>query len=92
MGCFDTDKLSDSRTGKRLRNGPFAENGRGLPLVQTELMLERSAPDNLPEVACGVLKPSAQQQGVQDQRQDGDTMDLCEELEIRNGCILNLVV
>ena len=71
MGCFDTDKLSDSRTGKRLRNGPFAENGRGLPLVQTELMLERSAPDNLPEVACGVLKPSAQQQGVQGQRHDG---------------------
>ena len=71
MGCFDTDKLSDSRTGKRLRNGPFAENGRGLPLVQTELMLERSAPDNLPGVACGVLKPSAEQQGVQGQRQDG---------------------
>ena len=71
MGCFDTDKLSDSGTGKRLRNGPFAENGRGLPLVQIELMLERSAPDNLPGVACGVLKPSAEQQGVQEQLQDG---------------------
>jgi hypothetical protein len=32
--------------------------------------LERSARDNLPRVACGVLKPSAQQQGVQGQRQD----------------------
>ena len=71
MGCFDTDKLSDSRTGKRLRHGPFAENGRGLPLVQIELTLERSTPDNVPAVACGVLKPSAQQQGVQGQRHDG---------------------
>ena len=28
MGCFDTGKLSDSETEKRLRNGPFAENAR----------------------------------------------------------------
>ena len=54
-----------------MRNGPFAENARRLPLVEIELMLERSAPDNLPGVACGVLKPSAQQQGVQEQRHDG---------------------
>ena len=71
MGCFDTGKLSDSGTEKRLRNGPFAENARGRPLVQIELTLERSTPDNLPAVACGVLKPSAQQQGVQEQRHDG---------------------
>ena len=32
--------------------------------------MERSAPDNLLGVACGVLKPSAEQQGVQEQRQD----------------------
>ena len=71
MGCFDTGKLSYSGTEKRLRNGPFAGNARGLPLVEIELTLERSTPDNPPAVACGVLKPSAQQQGVQGQRQDG---------------------
>ena len=71
MGCFDTGKLSDSGTEKRLSNGPFAENARGRPLVQIELTLERSTPDNLPALACGVLKPSAQEQGVQGQRHDG---------------------
>jgi hypothetical protein len=55
---------------KRLRNGPFAENARGLSFVQVHHALEHSAPDSLPGVACGVLKPSAEQQGVQEQRQD----------------------
>ena len=68
---FYTGKLSDSETEKRLRNGPFAENARLQCLGRVHHALERSAPDNLPEVACGVLKPSAQQQGVQEQRQDG---------------------
>jgi hypothetical protein len=71
MGCFDTGRLSDSGTEKRLRNGPFAENARGWPFVQIQHALERSAPDNLPGVTRGVLKPSAEQQGVQEQRQDG---------------------
>ena len=71
MECFDTSKMSDSGTEKRLSNGPFAENGRGLAFARVHHALERSAPDNLPEVACGVLKPSAQQQGVQGQRHDG---------------------
>ena len=71
MGCFDMGKLSDSETEKRLRNGPFAENARWLAFARVQHALERSAPDNLPGVACGVLKPSAEQQGVQEQRQDG---------------------
>jgi hypothetical protein len=54
-----------------LRNGPFAENGRGQCFARVLHALERSAPDNLPGVACGVLKPSAEQKGVQEQRQDG---------------------
>ena len=39
---------------KRLRNGPFAENARGLALARVHHALQRSAPDNLPEwcVAC----------------------------------------
>tara|TARA_B100000809_G_scaffold220678_1_gene228516 strand:+ start:362 stop:793 length:432 start_codon:yes stop_codon:yes gene_type:complete len=68
---FDTGKLSDSGTEKRLRNGPFAENARWQGLARVLHALERSAPDNLPGVACGVLKPSAEQQGVQEERQDG---------------------
>ena len=71
MGCFDTGKLSDSETKKRLRNGLFAENARWLAFASVQHALEHSAPDNLPGVACGVLKPSAEQQGVQEQRQDG---------------------
>ena len=71
MEFFDTGKLSDSGTEKRLSNGPFAENGRGLAFARVHHALERSAPDNLPGVVCGVLKPSAQQQGVQGQRHDG---------------------
>ena len=71
MGCFDTGKLSDSETKKRLRNGPFAENARWLAFASVQHALEHSAPNNLPGVACGVLKPSAEQQGVQEQRQDG---------------------
>ena len=71
MGCFDTGKLSDSETKKRLRNGSFAENARWLAFARVQYALERSAPDDLPGVACGVLKPSAEQQGVQEQRQDG---------------------
>jgi len=71
MECFDTSKMSDSGTEKRLSNGPFAENGRGLAFARVHHALERSAPDNLPGVVCGVLKPSAQQQGVQGQRHDG---------------------
>jgi hypothetical protein len=71
MGCSDTRKLSDSGTEKRLRNGPFAENARWLALARVLHALQRSALDNLPGVACGVLKPSAEQQGVQEQRQDG---------------------
>jgi hypothetical protein len=71
MGCFDTGKLSDSETEKRLRNGPFAENAKWLAFARVQHALERRAPDNLPGVACGVLKPSAEQQGVQEQRQDG---------------------
>ena len=71
MGCFDTGKLSDSEIKKRLRNGPFAENARWLALARVLHALQRSATDNLPGVACGVLKPSAEQQGVQEQRQDG---------------------
>ena len=71
MGCFDTGKLSDSETKKRLRNGLFAENARWLAFARVQHALEHSAPDNLPGVACGVLKPSAEQQGVQEQRQDG---------------------
>ena len=54
-----------------MSNGPFAENGRGLAFARVHHALERSAPDNLPGVVCGVLKPSAQQQGVQGQRHDG---------------------
>jgi hypothetical protein len=68
---FDTSKLSDSGTEKRLRNGPFAENARGLALARVLHALQRSAPGNLPWVACGVLKPSAEQQGVQEERWDG---------------------
>ena len=68
---FDTVKLSDSETEKRLRNGPFAENARWQCLARVLHALQRSAPDNLSRVACGVLKPSAEQQGVQEQRQDG---------------------
>ena len=51
---FDTGKLSDSGTEKRLRNGPFAENARGLALARVHHALQRSAPDNLPEwcAAC----------------------------------------
>ena len=71
MGCFDTGKLSDSETKKRLRNGLFAENARWLAFASVQHALEHSAPDNLPRVACGVLKPSAEQQGVQEQRQGG---------------------
>jgi hypothetical protein len=71
MGSFDTGKLSDRETKKRLRNSPFAENGRWLAFVRVQHALERSAPDNLPGVACGVLKPSAEQQGVQEQCQGG---------------------
>ena len=71
MGCFDTGKLSHSGTEKRLRNGPFAENARWLAFARVQHALEGSALDNLPGLACGVLKPSAQQQGVQEQRQDG---------------------
>jgi len=71
MGCFHTGKLSDSETEKRLRNGPFAENARWLAFASVQHALEHSAPDNLPGVACGVLKPSAEQQGVQEQRQGG---------------------
>jgi hypothetical protein len=71
MGCFDTGKLSDSETKKRLRNGLFAENARWLAFASVQHALEHSAPDNLPGVACGVLKPSAEQQGVQEQRQGG---------------------
>jgi hypothetical protein len=56
---------------KHLRNGPFAENARRLGLARVHHALERSALDNLPGVACGVLKPSAEQQGVQEQRHDG---------------------
>ena len=54
MGCFDTGKLSDSETEKRLRNGPFAENARGRLFVQIHHALQRSAPDNLPgwHAAC----------------------------------------
>ena len=68
---FDTGKLLDSGTEKRLRNGPFAESARGLAFARVLHALQRSAPGNLPGVACGVLKPSAEQQGVQEQRQDG---------------------
>ena len=68
---FDTGKLSDSGTEKRLRNGAFAENARYQCLARVLHALERSAPGNLPGLACGVLKPSAEQQGVQEQRQDG---------------------
>ena len=71
MGCFDTGKLSDSETEKRLRNGPFAENARLQCSARVHHALERIVPDILPWVACGVLKPSAEQQGVQEQRQDG---------------------
>ena len=71
MECFDTGKLSDSETKKRLRNGSFAENARWLAFARVQYALERSAPDDLPGVACGVLKPSAEQQGVQEQRQGG---------------------
>ena len=71
MGRFDTGKLSDSETKKRLRNGLFAENARWLAFARVQHALEHSAPDNLPGVACGVLKPSAEQQGVQEQRQGG---------------------
>jgi hypothetical protein len=46
MGCFDTGKLSESGSEKRLRNGPFAENVRGLCLARVLHALERSAPDN----------------------------------------------
>ena len=54
MGCFDTGKLSDSETEKRLRNGPFAENARCLAFARVHHALERSAPDNLPgwRAAC----------------------------------------
>jgi hypothetical protein len=64
---FDTGKLSDSGAEKRLRNGPFA----GQCFARVLHALQRSAPGNLPGVACGVLKPSAEQQGVQEQRHDG---------------------
>ena len=60
MECFDTGKLSDSGTEKRLSNGPFAENARWLCFARVLHALERSAPDNLLGVACGVLKPSAE--------------------------------
>jgi hypothetical protein len=68
---FYAGKLSDSGTEKRLRNGPFAENARWQCLARVLHALERSAPGNLPGVACGVMKPSAEQQGVQEERQDG---------------------
>jgi hypothetical protein len=68
MKCFDTGKLSDSGTEKRLRNSPFAENARWQCLARVLHALQRSAPDNLSRVACGVLKPSAEQQGLQEQR------------------------
>ena len=57
MGCFDTGKLllSDSETEKRLSNGPFAENARWLAFARVQHALERSAPDNLPWVACSVI-------------------------------------
>jgi hypothetical protein len=68
-----TGKLSDSGTEKRLRNGPFAENARGQCFARALHALQRSAPVNLLGVACGVLKPSAEQQGqgIQEQHQDG---------------------
>jgi hypothetical protein len=65
MGCFDKGKMSDGGTEKRLRNGPFTGNARCLAFAPVYHALERIAPDNLPGVACGVLKPSAEQQGVQ---------------------------
>jgi hypothetical protein len=71
MGCFDTGKLSDSGTEKRLRNGPFAENARWQCFARVLHALQSNAPDDLLGVACGVLKPSAEQQGVQEQHQDG---------------------
>jgi hypothetical protein len=71
MWCFDTSKLSDSETKKRLRNGPFTGNARWLAFARVQYALERSAPDNLPWVACCMLKPSTEQQGVEEQRQGG---------------------
>ena len=61
MGCFDTGKLSDSETEKRLRNGPFAENARLQCLARVHHALERSAPDNLPGwcAACWSHRPAA---------------------------------
>ena len=61
MECFDTGKLSDSETEKRLRNGPFAENARLQCLARVHHALERSAPDNLPGwcAACWSHRPSS---------------------------------
>ena len=63
-----------------LQKRSFAENATGLSFVQLRYVLERTAPRNVTSPgwyaeACGMLKPSqkpsAEQQEVQGQRQDG---------------------
>jgi hypothetical protein len=59
------------RLSETLQKPSFVRNARVVPFIQLRYVLERSAPGNLSRVACGVLKASAEQQGVQNQRHDG---------------------
>ena len=61
-------------------------NARVVPFIQLRYVLERSAPGNLSGVTCGVLKASAEQQGVQDQRHDGV---LSGKISIGTPCMLH---